>query len=284
MVMGRFSNTFFNGNIAEYIVYTGSLLDRDRRQIEGYLATKWNIPGFENQHVFKFAPTLNATFTPLIISNCSLWLDAADPSTITRSGSNVTTWADKSGNGRNASGGVSPTYASNAVVFNGSSYLTTTAPSGSNTASYFVVFNATTPTVAGVLIGGNVNSNAVMYIDTNLILGNWVTNVAINPTALVAGQTYLGSGLASSGTLSIGLDGGTRTSGSATFSGNGNFTIGAGFTDNRLKFVGSIYEIIVFSATLSTNDRQRVEGYLAWKWGLQNNLPTLHPYRKINPI
>jgi hypothetical protein len=123
-----------------------------------------------------------------------------------------------------------------------------------------------------------------MYIDTNLVLGDWNTRVATNSTTILAGQTYLGSGLASSGTLSVGLNGGTLSSGSATFSGNGTFTVGAGFTDNRNKFNGSIYEIIVFSSTLSANDRQRVEGYLAWKWGLQNNLPSTHPYRKISPI
>jgi hypothetical protein len=269
------------GQIAEIVIYSSALSSSSRQQIETYLGNKWGISTspittLPTSHPFRNVIPATTSFNPRQISNCALWLDAADPSTLTLSGSNVTTWADKSGNGRNASGGVSPTYASNAVVFNGSSYLTTTAPAGSNTASYFVVFNATTPTVAGVLIGGNVLSTAVLVVNTNLILGDWNANVATNSTTILAGQTYLGSGLASSGTLSVGLNGGTLSSGSATFSGSGTFTVGAGFTDNRNKFNGSIYEIIVFSSTLSTNDRQRVEGYLAWKWGLQASLtPTL---------
>lgn len=28
---------------------------------------------------------------------------------------------------------------------------------------------------------------------------------------------------------------------------------------------------------------QRIEGYLAWKWELQANLPTNHPYKNVVP-
>jgi len=40
-------------------------------------------------------------FSPTTISNCSLWLDAADSSTITGT-TTVTAWTDKSGNGNHA--------------------------------------------------------------------------------------------------------------------------------------------------------------------------------------
>lgn len=41
-------------------------------------------------------------------------------------------------------------------------------------------------------------------------------------------------------------------------------------------------EIIWFSSQLSTSDQQKVEGYLAHKWGLQSKLDNSHPY-KSNP-
>ena len=44
-----------------------------------------------------------------------------------------------------------------------------------------------------------------------------------------------------------------------------------------------IGEIIVFDSVLSTADRQRLEGYLAHKWGLTNNLPAGHPYKYEPP-
>jgi hypothetical protein len=43
-------------------------------------------------------------------------------------------------------------------------------------------------------------------------------------------------------------------------------------------YYGYMAEILVFSNVLTVADRQRIEGYLAWKWGLQSQLPTLHPY------
>jgi hypothetical protein len=42
-------------------------------------------------------------------------------------------------------------------------------------------------------------------------------------------------------------------------------------------------EILIFTGDMSTDDRQTVEGYLAWKWGLQGNLPTAHPYKYLSP-
>jgi hypothetical protein len=46
---------------------------------------------------------------------------------------------------------------------------------------------------------------------------------------------------------------------------------------------GTIAEVLVYTRALSTDDRQTVEGYLAWKWGLQAALPSTHPYRLTNP-
>jgi hypothetical protein len=41
--------------------------------------------------------------------------------------------------------------------------------------------------------------------------------------------------------------------------------------------------MVATSALLSTADRQRLEGYLAWKWGLHANLPAGHPFRNNPP-
>ena len=42
-------------------------------------------------------------------------------------------------------------------------------------------------------------------------------------------------------------------------------------------------ELIVYTNKLSQSDHQKVEGYLAWKWGLQTSLPTNHPYYGAAP-
>ena len=46
---------------------------------------------------------------------------------------------------------------------------------------------------------------------------------------------------------------------------------------------GDIAEILVGGSTLDTNQRQKIEGYLAHKYGLTGNLPSDHPYKTAAP-
>jgi hypothetical protein len=41
--------------------------------------------------------------------------------------------------------------------------------------------------------------------------------------------------------------------------------------------------MIIYNRTLTTSERQTVEGYLAWKWGIQANLPATHPFKNFPP-
>jgi hypothetical protein len=53
-------------------------------------------------------------------------------------------------------------------------------------------------------------------------------------------------------------------------------------SDGNLR-VGKISEVIYVNSGLLLNIQQNLEGYLAWKWGLQANLPANHPYRYAAP-
>jgi len=44
-----------------------------------------------------------------------------------------------------------------------------------------------------------------------------------------------------------------------------------------------VKELVVVNTKADTGTRQRVEGYLAWKWGMQGNLPAGHPYKASSP-
>nr|WP_238940943.1 SGNH/GDSL hydrolase family protein [Sphingomonas beigongshangi] len=46
---------------------------------------------------------------------------------------------------------------------------------------------------------------------------------------------------------------------------------------------GYMAEIVDLNAAPTTTERQLVEGYLAWKFGLQANLPANHPYKSAKP-
>jgi hypothetical protein len=50
------------------------------------------------------------------------------------------------------------------------------------------------------------------------------------------------------------------------------------------QFGGYISEILVYNTSLANSDRQAVEGYLAWKWNLQDKLPNSHPYKTSSPV
>jgi len=53
--------------------------------------------------------------------------------------------------------------------------------------------------------------------------------------------------------------------------------------NGEYKLIGAIGELIVLDAVPSVATRQKLEGYLAWKFGLEGNLPTGHPYKGHRP-
>ena len=48
-------------------------------------------------------------------------------------------------------------------------------------------------------------------------------------------------------------------------------------------FQGAIHSIAQYSSNLNPGDRQKVEGILAWTYGIQNVLPANHPFRNSSP-
>ncbi len=60
------------------------------------------------------------------------------------------------------------------------------------------------------------------------------------------------------------------------------FINGQGGTSTN-SFQSYVAEILVFNTGLSQSNRYLVEGYLAWKWGIQSLLPNTHPYYEATP-
>jgi hypothetical protein len=44
-----------------------------------------------------------------------------------------------------------------------------------------------------------------------------------------------------------------------------------------------ISEVVIFNTDLGVTQRQQLEGYLAWKWGIAGSLPMAHPYSSAPP-
>lgn len=80
-------------------------------------------------------------------------------------------------------------------------------------------------------------------------------------------------------------DSGFSSSGGTTINDNNTLNhalIGAQTLGGSASFLGDMAEIMVFASALSDANRQKIEGYLSHKYGLQAQLPSNHPY-KVRP-
>ena len=239
-----------------------------------------------------YSRTNNFVFDPSQISGLSLWLDAADDSTVIRTGVNITRWDDKSGNRRNVTASGTPTYVANSLGgLNAINFATS--------ASFF-----TTPSFA--LTSSGSFTMFFIYNFVSAVAGN--TDFFITPSSYAIFDLFVHT----SGTqrLQLHLDSLTPLSTSLIptrgvpyiYAVNYNYTSGAlnvfangsniatntrttnllatpqTYTYGAQSSNAFYYESVIYNNSLTTTQQQQVESYLAWKWNLQRNLPTTHPY------
>jgi hypothetical protein len=292
-------------NIYEFIGFDTTLTTTQRQTIEGYLAHKWGLVGsLPSTHPFYYIRPHLRTFQPIDVPGCQLWLDAADLSSLVLSGSSVTTWNDKSGNGYHmntlpASAGWSGTaaYPTIGTSINGLQTVNFLAQSGlkqsttlDGVKNLFWVGRIAAPdgTAAGgnscyfllghdtlydwhsaIYRGGFVDVNAqggISYAIANLFTSD--------PTA-VTNTTFLNVIMPSPPSISLlsvtGITGTTRYQGICY-----DRSIHTGWC-------GDLAEVLIYSTALTTSQRQQVEGYLAHKWGLTPTIQSTHPFSKFPP-
>lgn len=252
-----------------------------------------------------------ALWTPTEIAT-ALWLDAADAGTITDVSGAVSEWADKSGNGfvfDQVSAGNRPLYSAtvnglSALTFDGSndrlSYDATLGgspfPSGNGQYSVFVVARPHTVTSNKIMYSGGAfgtaNAAYLFRVQNNGQLndGWWGNNLATGDSAVSANTPFLSAFTYDGAGREIFVNGTSEATDTETTknTGNGFDLIGAGGnapTSGGVDsfFDGEICEIIVVAGAPGTVTRQLVEGYLAWKWGLESDLPLGHPYKDAAP-
>jgi hypothetical protein len=243
-----------------------------------------------------------AVYGPLSVgATCSLWLDGIDPlgnNSVPANGATVSTWVDKSRNGRNATQvGGSLTYSSSlqGVTFDGgsSSYYSVpsgTFPTGNTFYSFFLIVRTSLPPdkyshmfSSGTPVGGQA-INMAIYPTGLVETGWWTTNIqsangiVTANTTIMLGTTYNSTGLF--------LYGNGTTIASSTILGSRNSAASLGYigaapeaVNSTQRFIGTMFEALLFSGALTTPQQQSIEGYLAQKWGLTANLPPGHPGR-----
>jgi hypothetical protein len=239
-------------------------------------------------------------------SGLSLWLDAADSTTLTLSGSNVTQWGDKSGNGRHAVQSTStrqPTLQLNqqnglpGIKWDGvDDNLTGPLPYPSDgLTTLFIVYNVAVASGDQRIFEVNdyrrnfdspwssLSADAFLWMGGATYPANAVYT-QIGPSTgwrqyavIYAGTSSAlwknGNSLATSGTGAN-----TTPTGTSYVLGNNADGTNGGVSS------GHIGEVIFYNRNVTSSERQQVEGYLAWKWGMQSTLPVGHPYKSVAPI
>lgn len=216
------------------------------------------------------------------ISGLTVWLDGADSSTITLSGSNVTAWTDKSGLGNNPTVTASrPTWNAGrqSITTTSSQYFTLPIRTVAKEYAFFVIRAANT-SLADFYVGDTSYTRRVQYSSTQGYFSTRDISVIIAPGTLNGGLNV--THLFRFATTSImSVNGGTT---SLTGGALSTITFQAGNNTRLGESGGEIMEVVVYQGVDLTNTNvQAIEGYLAWKWGIQSSLPGSHPYSASAP-
>lgn len=233
-------------------------------------------------------------FSPsTIATNLGLWLDASQSNSITTSGSSVTQWSDRSGNGfqciSNILANPLPTfsnvspYAYVQFADNQCMYVNTWGYTPSW--SVFVCMNTAVlntrwmispfQDVNLVMMGMNQGANKIF---SNLLpsagadlTGNHIECTMASNTSTTAPLYWYRDGT---------LQTSNNTNAGVTANTTARLGIGENATLNNARAgTYNVYEIVIYKSFLTDTQRQQVEGYLAWKWGMVGNLPSTHPYK-----
>ena len=231
-------------------------------------------------------------WNPSYAYNLTGWYDAADKNTITVNGSNqVSEWRDKSSaaipfyqttDADKPLSNVRSLAGLNLIDFDGvSDLLLTDYGLGS---SIFEVHMVTVIDSTALQSIATASAGPFEYriIDEYNV---YVEAGTVLPTTLP--HSITGANL--HGILIDGYGSQIYSRGEVRVTGNaGNGTWGAtawlgSYAGYMQYFDGAIGEIIAYSGNDGTQ-RQKIEGYLAWKWGLIWQLPTTHPYKQHPPL
>jgi hypothetical protein len=221
------------------------------------------------------------------------WFDGADSATVTVSGAGVSQWTNKGVPGFTLTQGqdaYKPTYSASAVVFadNSNQYLA----AGSPPIAYDVLIVGAPDTYNDwrtllLSVSGSTTENTLLIQNTGGI-GIYNNNFyqAGGLTWANAAQGLCYAQFSNAGPVFMSRDGGALASTGIAQMGiplEGVGSSGSFATHSYTQAFGAVYELVFVPYNSSTDTRQRLEGYCAWKWGLQGLLPSGHPYKAAAP-
>ena len=242
-----------------------------------------------------------ALWTPQQIPTV-FWYDPSDAATITTSGTTVTQVIDKSGNGWTLSvttaGKTGPTIGTRQLNgLNVFEYALTIPNNQILENNSFTYAQATTPINIAMIVrcddeavldqdflfSGTESSSPRIFMRRTTGNQLQLSNTSSIETPVGSGaenQDLLVIGQVNSSNSAIRLNGTQLASGNIGTNSFVSLNIGGNFGEDQ-NVEGYIAETLSFA---DNSQQERVEGYLAWKWGLVANLPAGHPYKNQPPL
>jgi len=201
----------------------------------------------------------------------------------------ISTWTDLSGAGNDATaaGAARPIYKTailNGLAvarFNFSQRIATSNFARTQPTTIFMVGKQTNSAVRAMMdSAGTANAGEFEERNSTTLWLRAGSQIALTVTDMANYAVVVGVCNGASSLLSY--NGTTGT-------GNAGSTQGAGVTLGSIagggyNMEGDIAEAGAFAAGLATAERQKLEGYLAWKYGLQASLAAGHPYLAAPPM
>lgn len=252
------------------------------------------------------AAAIPSSFDPTSIAGLNVWLDAQNTDSVILSGTQVTGWLDSTvpeGNDFTAGGGVitydQPSDINNrpAIKFVDSAPTTSTYLSRTlnltptNELTLFMVLSQTAGGVTGNSelfytrsgyesfdLFNNTNSSGVLSLNArSLTQRSTGQNIITSPPIIAIISVVL-----SATTGSVYLNGSVTSINNTAITGTSlNQSLEWAISGGAFK--GFVGEVITYPSALTTTDREKVEGYLAWKWGLQSNLADTNLWKNTPP-
>jgi len=253
----------------------------------------------------RFAPSqvLNSyRFSPIHVASLFAWFDGKDPLATgipPSNGTSMSLWVDKSSSKNNAIQNTpanQPIYNSTGyLTFNGTNNWLSLTNSTFLANSYFSIFiveqrqSSSVNFFIGSAVGGiNFSLNIGYYSTQNSMdLSFYGNDLFYNsvPNYVPGSEPFrLWSFVFNNSGKAIYLNGLNVTSNA-----NPNFLINNATCEigasrvSSLFYNGNINEVIFCRPDLTLGQQQEIEGYLAWKWGLQTSLPASHPFKNAPP-
>jgi len=297
-------STLVTSNISSVSISTNNLLVSSLNTIyQQSTLVYFNSNVFAGSRVYPQTVLYKTTFSPRNIQNLALWLDGADPfgnGTVPANGTLMSNWTDKSTFKDDAiqpTAGNRPTYNSNGFMsFNGSSAffnLTDISFVVNTSFSVFIVEQRQTNTANFIINGLTLflplqNLHIGYRGDTGFTFAFWASDLeATVPafTTLATEPFRIWSFIYTGSQRTIFLNGTSIATQPLTTNlfNTASGRIGFNNFDARTYYTGNIREIIFTKPSIDGFVRAQTEGYLAWKWGLQANLPASHPFKNAPP-